>query len=69
MQPETLTTEEQIADLAARLKSATGHRRTVVRPDVAIGYEVRAGGEMVARYGPGPVTVVTFYISEPLADG
>lgn len=50
------------------LESASGHHRTVVRPIVQTGKTTLAKGDwagsMCATNGPGPVTVVTFYISD-----
>lgn len=60
---ESPTTEEQLAELRAMLDSASGHRRTVVRPNVITGSERMASGECAVS-APGPVTVVTFYISD-----
>jgi hypothetical protein len=63
-----LTTEEQLAELRGMLEASTGHHRTVIRPNVQTGWtELKNGewaGERCAVHGPGPVTIVTFYISD-----
>jgi hypothetical protein len=64
MTRETLTTEEQVEELRRMLADSFCHHRTVVRPVVEVGETVDPGtGRRFAKGGPGPVTVVTFYIT------
>lgn len=61
---EMLTTAEQIEHLRGLLAESTNHWRTVVRPIVTTGFHVDPEtGEKFADGGPGPITVVTFYIT------
>lgn len=56
--------DSQLAELRQMLDAATGSWRTVVRPVVAVGVTIDpATGQRFRKHGPGPVTVVTFYIS------
>jgi hypothetical protein len=62
-EPE-LTIEEQVDELYKMLIYSAGHDRTVVRPITPIGEKVDPEtGRRFVEHGPGPVTVVTFYIA------
>ena len=64
MTPPTLTVEEQIEELRQLLETSTGSHREVVRPIVPVGVSRDPEtGRTFSVGGPGPVTVVTFYIS------
>ena len=58
------TTEEQVEHLRHLLAGSYGHDHSVIRPSVPVGVDVDpVTGQKFTRFGPGPVTVVTFYIA------
>lgn len=60
---ERLTTEQQIEELRAMLNDSVCHERRIVRPHAVIDErpEIVEGGRAV--YGPGPITIVSFFIT------